>query len=68
MPEEAARMSWTWRYEPDSPDALAPGTFTSQSDAESWLGESHQKLAESGVVSVTLEHDGEKVYLMPLTE
>ncbi len=62
-------MSWTWRYEPDSADADDEGSFSSQSDAESWLGEAWRRLAEAGVAGVTLLHDGEKVYgPMPLSE
>jgi hypothetical protein len=62
-------MSWTWKYEPDSPDAENPGEFPSQSDAESWLGEAWRTLAEAGVAGVSLEHDGKHVYgPMPLSE
>jgi len=62
-------MAWTWTFEPDSPDAENPGEFTSQSDAESWLGEAWRTLAEAGVTGVTLHNDGEKVYgPMPLSE
>jgi hypothetical protein len=62
-------MSWTWRYEPDGTEAEDAGAFTSQSDAESWLGEAWRKLAEDGVAGVTLLHDGVKVYgPMPLSE
>lgn len=62
-------MSWTWRYEPDSTGAEEAGSFSSQSDAESWLGESWRMLAEAGVAGVSLLHDGEHVYgPMPLSE
>ena len=62
-------MPWTWKYEPDSPDAENPGEFPSQSDAESWLGEAWRTLAEAGVAGVSLLHDGERVYgPMPLSE
>lgn len=54
--------SWTWRYEPDGTDAEAAETFTSQSDAESWLGESFRELADAGVAQVTLFEDARKVY------
>ena len=61
--------SWTWSYEPDGTEAEAAETFTSQSDAESWLGEAWRRLAEAGVTGVTLLHDGAKVYgPMPLSE
>ena len=62
-------MAWTWQYEPAGTDAEQPGSFGSQSDAESWLGEAWRQLAEAGVAGVTLLHDGEAVYgPMPLTE
>jgi hypothetical protein len=62
-------MTWTWRYEPDGTEADEAGSFTSQSDAESWLGEAWRKLAEEGVAGVVLLHDGQKVYgPMPLSE
>jgi hypothetical protein len=62
-------MSWTWQFEPDSEDAEQGGPFSSQSDAESWLGESWRQLAAAGVAGVTLLHDGKKVYgPMPLSE
>lgn len=60
---------WTWRYEPDTSDADPAPTFNSQSDAESWLGESWRLLAEAGVAGVTLRRDDEDVYgPMPLSE
>jgi hypothetical protein len=62
-------MAWTWEYEPDSADAEEAGTFPSQSDAESWLGESWRMLAAAGVAGVSLLHDGKHVYgPMPLSE
>lgn len=61
--------SWTWRYEPDTAEADPAPTFTSQSDAESWLGESWRVLAEAGVTGVTLTVDDRDVYgPMPLSE
>jgi hypothetical protein len=62
-------MSWTWRYEPEGVEVEDAGSFASQSDAESWLGEAWRRLAEAGVLGVALEHDGEHVYgPMPLSE
>ncbi len=62
-------MSWTWQYEPDTTEAEDAGSFGSQSDAESWLGEAWRSLAETGVAGVSLLHDGEHVYgPMPLSE
>ena len=61
-------MTWTWRY--DGPavaeDMPAPRDFTSQADAETWLGETWRELAEAGVTSVTLLDDGAVVYPMSL--
>ena len=61
-------MPWTWQYEPDSTDAQPSGNFASQSDAESWLGESWRTLAAAGVTGVVLLKDGARVYAMPLSE
>lgn len=62
-------MSWTWEYDPDNTEAEQPGNFSSQSDAESWLGEAWRNLAESGVAGVSLMHEGTHVYgPMPLSE
>lgn len=58
-------MSWQWRLEDaDGATLAAPSspTHASQSDAESWLGESWRELADSGVAQVTLVADGELVY------
>ena len=61
-------MAWTWRYE--GPDGAAvhpegtpePETFPSQSDAESFIGESWRELLEAGVQQVTLFEGDRKVY------
>ena len=61
-------MAWIWRYEaPDGstvqPDgAAAPEAFPSQSDAESFIGESWRELLESGVAQVSLFEGDRKVY------
>jgi hypothetical protein len=61
-------MAWTWRYEaPDGsaaqPEGLpAPEAFPSQSDAESFIGESWRELLEAGVAQVTLYEGDRKVY------
>ncbi|MFL6163124.1 MAG: hypothetical protein ACJ74U_12945 [Jatrophihabitantaceae bacterium] len=61
-------MTWTWQYQPDGTAAEPSGSFSSQSDAESWLGESWRELAEAGVVGVVLLRDGDPVYgPMPLS-
>ncbi|WP_283133806.1 hypothetical protein [Rhizohabitans arisaemae] len=52
-------MTWRWRYE-NADGAELDGTplphevFTSQADAESWLGENWRTLLEAGVEQVTL--------------
>jgi len=61
-------MAWTWRYEaadgtavqPD--DTAEPESFPSQSDAESFIGESWRELLEAGVQQVSLFEGDRKVY------
>jgi hypothetical protein len=61
-------MAWTWRYE--GPDGTAvqpegqpePESFPSQSDAESFIGESWRELLDAGVQQVTLFEGDRKVY------
>ena len=58
-------MSWVWRFESaDGCDLATPvlPAHASQSDAESWLGETWRELAEAGVAQVVLQQDGEEVY------
>jgi hypothetical protein len=59
-------MGWTWRYLGADGEVRAepepPGPFPSQSDAETWLGETWQELAEAEVDAVTLFEDGREVY------
>lgn len=60
-------MGWTWRCERRSGESVDPGTlpgegFASQSDAESWLGESWPGLLADGVDQVYLLHGGQEVY------
>jgi hypothetical protein len=59
-------MSWTWKVEGDgdrpvSLDTEAP-TFSSQSDAESWLGEVWRSLVDAGAIQATLVEDEREVY------
>lgn len=63
---------WSWRLE-DSNGAevsiqgdLAGARFTSQADAESWVGEWWADLAELGVDQVTLL-DGDRVVYGPMS-
>lgn len=61
MPER-----WTWSCTPEPPSSGSvdgvESTFPTQADAEAWLGESWQDLAEAGVAEVSLNRDGELVY------
>jgi hypothetical protein len=59
-------MAWTWRYEKadgtETAPPVEPGEFTTQGDAESWLGEVWKDLLAGGVDQVTLSEDGTEVY------
>ncbi len=58
-------MAWTWRYEgaDGTPTQVEePGAFPSQSDAETFIGESWRELLEVGVQQVTLYEGDRKVY------
>jgi hypothetical protein len=59
--------SWHWRLETVSGAEVegldrTPQHFTSQSDAESWVGETWRDLREQGVASVSLYDGDRKVY------
>jgi hypothetical protein len=57
--------AWTWRYEDAEGKPVsepAPGSFPSQSDAESWLGEEWRTLLAAGVDNVYLLEDGHPIY------
>jgi hypothetical protein len=61
-------MAWAWRYEGangQSQDANSE-TFPSQSDAESWLGQSWRELTTAGVVTAILTEDDRIEYRMSL--
>ncbi len=61
-------MPWSWRYE-DAEGAAVPGpveVFGSQSDAESWLGQSWRDLVSAGATTVTLLEDERVEYKMSL--
>ncbi|MEU8890963.1 hypothetical protein [Streptomyces sp. NPDC048442] len=59
-------MAWTWRFETaggtEVQPAVEPEEFTTQGDAESWLGEVWKDLLEGGAAQVVLSEDGTKVY------
>jgi hypothetical protein len=62
-------MAFHWRFTPSDAtpsDPPAPSSFPSQSDAESWLGESWRELSAAGVDSVTLVDGQDTLYQMPL--
>ncbi len=62
------QMTWTWRYEDASGGAVTgpEETFTSQADAESWLGQSWRDLLAAGVSSAELVEDDRVEYRMSL--
>ncbi|GAA3489867.1 MULTISPECIES: hypothetical protein [Streptomyces] len=59
-------MAWTWRFETadgtEVQPAVEPEEFTTQGDAESWLGEVWKDLLEGGAAQVVLSEDGKKIY------
>jgi len=61
-------MPWSWRYEnvDGRPVAGPAETFSSQADAESWIGQEWRQLAESGVATVVLVEDDRVEYPMSL--
>ncbi|MDT9684529.1 hypothetical protein RND61_21080 [Streptomyces sp. TRM76323] len=64
-------MAWTWRFEKSDgtevEPAVTPEEFTTQGDAESWIGETWRDLLEGGADQVTLFEDGTRIYgPMPL--
>jgi len=61
-------MAWTWRYE-DAEGRPLDGpneAFSSQSDAESWIGQTWRELVAAGVVQVALVEDERTEYQMRL--
>ena len=58
-------MSWTWRLEAEDgtplPNPASP-PHPSQSDAETWLGETWRELADAGVAQASLLEDGRLEY------
>jgi hypothetical protein len=61
-------MAWTWRYENgDGQPVEGPvETFTSQADAESWLGQSWRRLSGTGIATAMLVEDDRVEYRMSL--
>ena len=66
--EGERRMPWSWRYENGDDEPISgPGeTFSSQSDAESWIGQEWRELADAGVAQVVLVEDDRVDYAMSL--
>ena len=61
-------MAWTWRFE-DAESRPVDGpseAFSSQSDAESWLGQTWRDLVASGAASAVLVEDDRTEYRMSL--
>jgi hypothetical protein len=59
-------MGWTWRFQAADgasvePEAVVP-SFSSQSDAESWLGEIWRDLVDIGASQASLYDDDHLVY------
>ncbi|WP_329179647.1 MULTISPECIES: hypothetical protein [unclassified Streptomyces] len=59
-------MAWTWRFEKadgtEVEPAVQPEEFTTQGDAESWLGEVWKDLVEGGADQVVLSDGDTKIY------
>jgi len=59
-------MAWTWRFEKsdgtETEPALQPEEFTTQGDAESWIGEYWRELLDGGAEQATLFEDGAEIY------
>ncbi|MDK1476752.1 hypothetical protein QNO07_25685 [Streptomyces sp. 549] len=59
-------MAWTWRFEKadgtETGSPVAVEDFSTQGDAESWIGEIWKELLDGGVDQVTLFEDGSKIY------
>jgi hypothetical protein len=65
--QSSGDLSWSWRFESadgkpvTAPDVGAP-RFPSQSDAETWVGETWTDLLDAGVDQVTLLDGDREVY------
>ncbi|WP_345696693.1 hypothetical protein [Kitasatospora terrestris] len=65
-------MVWTWRYETADGAVVTPAggaeEFSSQGDAESWIGEEWKRLLDEGIDRVVLLEDEREIYPMSLHE
>lgn len=61
-------MPWEWQYQgaDGQPVAGPVETFSSQADAESWIGQSWRDLSAAGVAQVVLKEDDRVDYTMSL--
>ncbi|GAA2666944.1 MULTISPECIES: hypothetical protein [Actinoplanes] len=61
-------MPWSWRYEDVDGKSvdLPTETFSSQADAESWIGQEWRQLQSNGVSTVILVEDDRVDYQMSL--
>ncbi len=61
-------MAWSWRYENgDGQPVEGPAeSFSSQADAESWVGQIWRELAGTGVATVVLMDSDRVEYRMSL--
>ena len=59
-------MAWTWRFEKtdgsEVEPSVVPEEFTTQGDAESWIGEYWKDLLAGGADQVVLFEDATKIY------
>ncbi|MEU9606776.1 hypothetical protein [Streptomyces sp. NPDC048057] len=59
-------MAWTWRFEKSDGTEVAPSVepeeFSTQGDAESWIGEHWKSLCEGGADQVVLSEDATVIY------
>ncbi|WP_327356657.1 hypothetical protein [Streptomyces sp. NBC_01304] len=62
--------AWTWRFEnsdgTEVQPAVQPEDWTTQGDAESWIGEQWKELLEGGAEQVRLFEDDNEIYKMSL--
>ena len=61
----ADEATWWWRWEDESGQAIPQEPrqdFPNRADAESWLGEAFEDLADRGVAAVTLFEGEREVY------
>ncbi|MGW0713015.1 hypothetical protein ACWD4G_45055 [Streptomyces sp. NPDC002643] len=58
--------AWTWRFEKadgtEVQPVVQPEEFTTQGDAESWIGENWKALLEGGAEQVRLYEDTTEIY------